>query len=279
MNKIVTFKKLAVIALILLAAPFFTAKAAEKNLIVGGKRVGQVILGDSASKYESFLGPRTAVSSTFFDYPKRKMALLVKDGVINGIMVYSPQYQTAEGVRVGAPASILLKRYGQYLKTESGSLVYSELGLAFIEKDGRISRIMVVQASPDTLLGDKMVVPGVRAGGIKIGMDINMVEKYWGQPTSQNVLESNKSVMVYNYTTKAVKLLVTEGIISGAQINSYKYQTQEGIGINSTREQVIKTYGSRYNEVKGSIMYNSLGIGFYFNEGKVIEILLTFRKE
>lgn len=253
--------------------------ASPATLITGGKGVGPVSLGQPVSRYEKFLGRAVMKSPVFYDYPARKMALLVKNGVIEGIMVYSPSYRTSSGVAVGMPLSVLEKRYGSYLRTDAGSLVYNDLGLAFNEKDSKISTIMVVAATKDPLLGDGVLVPGVRAGGIKIGMEMSAVEKYWGSPTSTNPLESSQKITVSRYDQKAVKLLISDGLVAGVQINSFKYKTPEGIGVNSTKEQVIKTYGSRFREVNNSLMYNSLGLGFYINEGKVMEILLTYRKE
>ncbi|MFP4497261.1 MAG: hypothetical protein ACLFQV_03540 [Vulcanimicrobiota bacterium] len=252
---------------------------AGDNYIVGGKRVGPILIGKPLSQYEHLLGNRATINPSFFDFPQRKIAILVDNSRnIKGIMVYFQNYKTKQGVKVGMPVSALNKHYGNYLKTDAGSLVYSELGLAFNEKSGNISRIMVVQSTPDTLLGDKMIVPGVRAGNIKIGMEIEGVKKYWGEPKSAEPLKGNQKIIVYNYENKAVKILVGDGIVHGLQINSYKYQTPEGIGIDSSKDKVVKTYGNRYSEVENSLMYNSLGVGFYIHKDKVLEILVTYKK-
>ena len=260
--------------LIMTAAPSIGAD----RIIIGGKRVGPVTLGAPLSKYASYLGNRKMISPTFFNYPKRGMALLVKNGKVEGIMVYSTDYKTRKGVRVGTPLAKVRKHYGNYLRTESGSLTYSELGLSFNESGNKVTRIMVVHAAVDPLLGDKAVIPGVRAGNLKIGMDVSAVKKYWGEPTKTRQLENNKSVTIYQYDPKAVKLLVTDGVVAGVQVNSYKFRTPEGIGIDSTREQVVKTYGKQFKKVKDSVMYPSMGVGFYFHKNKVIEILLTYRR-
>lgn len=136
---------------------------------------------------------------------------------------------------------------------------------------------MVVQAKPDLLLGDKMIVPGQRLGNIMLGMDINQVEKHWGQPNGKEKIDSKFTICKYNQ--KGIKLIVEGGIVAGAQILSYKYRTPEGIGVKSTREQVLKTYGKRFKEVKNSISYTTLGIGFYFTNNEVVEILLNPRTE
>ena len=247
------------------------------NIIVGGKRVGPVKLGDPLSKYEKVLGPRKTLSQTFFDYPKRGIALMVKNGKIEGIMVYSSAYKTKEGVKVGASINLLEKKFGAYLKTDTGALVYSDMGLAFNEKNYKITKIMVVQAKPDLLLGDRMIVAGQRLGNIMLGMDISQVQKHWGQPTGIEKIDSKFTI--YKYNQKGIKLIVEGGIVAGAQILSYKYRTPEGISVKSTKEQVIKTYGKRFKEVKNSISYTTLGIGFYFTNNQVVEILLTPRTE
>lgn len=247
------------------------------NIIQGGKRVGPIKLGESLSKYEKVLGPRKALSQTFFDYPKRGMALMVKNGKIEGIMVYSSAYKTKEGVKVGSSINLLEKKFGAYLKTDTGALVYTDLGLAFNEKNYKITKIMVVQAKPDLLLGDKLIVPGQRMGNIMLGMDINQVVKHWGQPSGTEKID--QKFTIYKYTQKGIKLIVEGGIVASAQILSYKYRTPEGISVKSTKEQVIKTYGKRFKEVKNSISYTTLGIGFFFNNNEVVEILLIPRTE
>ncbi len=246
-------------------------------IVVGGKRVGPVMLGQPVAKYENFLGPRSTKSPRLFYYPARKMLLLVNRGKIEGITVFSPKYRTKKGVRIGQSVSILKKKYGNYLKTKAGSLVYTELGLSFLERNGKIFAIQVVHAKADPLLGDKKIIPGVRVGNIKIGMDISVIEKYWGKPA--RVERVKGKVLVYRYPHKAVSILVAEGIVAAVQINSYKFSTPEGISIGSTYNQVIKTYGKRFKQVNKSIFYNNLGIGFYFDKGKVLEILLQYRRE
>lgn len=258
--------------------PTPTIGTKSDNIIVGGKRVSSIELGQPIGKYEKVLGPYKVVGS-MFDYHKQGITLMVKNGIVEGIMVYSPTYKTPEGIRVGMPTKKLKEKYGNYLVTEAGALVYTELGLAFNEKDSKITRIMVVPATPDPLLGDKLIIPGDRAGNIKIGMDISRVEKLWGKPTSVEKHPNNDKVFQYKYEQKGVVILVEDGIISGVRILSYKFQTREGISVKSTKEQVINTYGKRYKEVEDSINYKSLGIGFYFRKGEVLEILLTQKAE
>ncbi|MCE1246894.1 MAG: hypothetical protein LWY06_09635 [Firmicutes bacterium] len=267
---------------VLLLLLFFAAvslPAFADTVIVGGKRAGGVELGQAFSKYEKRLGKKRAIGTTMFDFPGSKMALMVKNGVVEGIIVYSPGYRTAEGIRVGDPVKKLKDKYGNYLTTETGALVYTELGLAFNEKDYKITRIMVVPATPDPLLGDKMVVPGKRAGNIIIGMDYSSIEKQWGRPDSSEKMQGNEKFTVHKYEKKGIKIISESGMVAGAEILSYKFRTPEGIGVKSTRDQVVKTYGKRFKEVKDSIDYKSLGIGFYFNKGEVIEILLSPKSE
>ena len=249
--------------------------ALADNIIVGGKRVGPILLGQPLSKYEKILGPRKTLSQSFYEYPKRGIALMVKQGKVEGIMVYSKGYKTKKGVKVGSSVKLLKKKYGNYLKTDTGAMIYTDLGLAFNEKDYKISKIMVVYAKPDPLLGDKMVVPGRRMGNIMLGMDIKQVQKHWGKPTTVEQMAGNPKFSIYKYNRKGVKLIVESEIVAGAQILSYKYRTPEGIGVRSTKDQVIKTYGKRFKAVNNSISYPSMGIGFFFNHNEVIEILLS----
>lgn len=256
----------------------FASPVAANNKIVGGKRIGPVELGQPLEKYRQFLGPQKTINPNFFDYPDRKLAVMVKNGIVEGVVTYSPHYKTDKGVAVGASIKVLNEKYGNYLKTNTGALIYTDLGLAFNEKDYKISRIMVVPASPDPLLGDKRIIPGDRAGNIRIGMEISQIVSHWGEPTTKEQLPNSK-YSLYKYNHKGVLILVESGIVAGVRILSYLYQTPEGISVNNTRDQVEKTYGKRYTEVQSSIDYKSLGIGFYFHEGKVMEILLTPRSE
>jgi hypothetical protein len=252
--------------------------SANDKLVVGGDRIGPVTLGKTVAEYEAFLGKYNQISSNFIDCPSRKMLLHTQNGKIIGIMVYSSDYKTREGIKVGDSVSALVKEYGNYLKTEAGALTYSELGLAFNVKDDKISRIMVISAAPDQLLGDKVVVPGVRAGNIRIGDNAQNILNIWGRPDSIENSDKNPSVVSLRYKNKAVTIITVDGVVSGVVINSYKFRTSEGISIDSTFEQVAKTYGTEYKKVHNSIMYHSNGIGFYMHENKVIEILLTYRK-
>ena len=227
--------------LITFFCPYCTAKTTQNDfLIIGGKRIGPVMLGQPLKKYQKFLGQSKKIKHTFFNYPKKGLAVLTENGIIVGIMTYSPKYGTKQGIRVGSTVSDLRKKYGNYLKTDAGSLTYSELGLACVEKDGKITKIMVVKAEPDPLLEDSKIIPGSRAGGIKIGMNIDLVKKYWGKPDTVTPTPKTVSPLLYVYRKKAVSLKVSDNIIKEIIIESYKYMTEEGIDINSTRTQVIK---------------------------------------
>jgi hypothetical protein len=255
------------------------AESKKDTMIIGGKSIGPVSLGEKDEKYLSFLGRKQPISSTFTNYPDRGIALLTSRGVITGIMAFTPSYKTPEGIRVGDPISKLVNTYGNYLKTNAGSLTYSELGLAFNEKDNKILRIMVIIASPDPLLGDKIIVPGYRVGKIKLGANIEEIIRSWGNPDSQEKLEKNDKIQVYKYKNKAVKFLVGSGLVMGIQVDSYKFRTPEGISVNSTLAQVKKAYGEKFKKVEDSYYFESRGIGFYIHKNKVLEILLTPRKE
>jgi hypothetical protein len=248
------------------------------NQIIGGARIGPVTLGQPVALYTSYLGKQIHVSLNFIDCPSRSMLLQIQDGRITGIMIYSSDYKTREGIKIGDPVSNMVSQYGRYLQTDSGSLVYNELGLAFNIRDGRISRIMIVQATPDFLLGDKLLIPGIRAGNIKIGDNANKIMEAWGQPDSVDKSESNPDVRILKYKRKALNIIVTGEIIRGMTINSYKFRTPDGIGIDSTLKQVTDIYGSNFKKVEDSIMYESRGIGFYIHNNKVIEILILDRR-
>jgi len=269
---------IAITLLLILTIKVTGISAQNDRLIVGGKRVGPVYLGKPLGKFEKILGPRKVINPSLYDYPNKGIAVMVKKGIIRGIMVYSRMYKTGKGGKVGDSIKILKKKYGNYLITDAGALIYTELGLAFNEKDYRITKILVVPSSPDPLLGDKIIVPGQRVGNIKIGMDISIITKHWGNPKSVKKLPGSQ-ITVYTYSHKGMKILVESGIVAGAEIMSYKFRTREGISVNNSRNQVVKTYGKRYRQVKESINYRSLGIGFYFHKGKVISILLTSRME
>jgi len=270
---------IAVVAAMFIFLIISPVLAKYDNFIVGGKRVGPVMLGKPLSKFAKFLGPRKTSNPKFFDFPRRGMALLVKNGIIEGIYVYSPGYKTKKGIRVGSSVNVLKKKYGNYLKTESGAMIYTDIGLAFNEKDYKITRIMVVYPKPDPLLGDKLIVPGVRVGNIRLGMEIGRVKLHWGKPTTIENMGKKSKFSIYKYNKKGMKIIVESGIVAGAQVLSYKYRTPEGIGVKSSRQQVIKTYGKRFKSIKDSINYKSMGIGFYFHNGEVIEILLSPRSE
>ncbi|GAG32963.1 unnamed protein product, partial [marine sediment metagenome] len=63
--------------------------------------------------------------------------------------------------------------------------------------------------------------------------------------------------------------------INGAPaVKACKYQTSEGIGIDSTESEIISAYGEPSKRSKGALSYNKLGMRFELDSGQVSLIQL-----
>jgi hypothetical protein len=139
-----------------------------------------------------------------------------------------------------------------------------------------------------------LIVPMERVGLIKAGMTLDEVEKVMG-PSKDPTFGSGKQRREYPKLGLTIKLVSdgsrkVESVQCGSLdpndnlVKSNKHQTEEKLGIGSSRDKVIETYGqpSRIKDdwagtsPEEALYYDSLGIRFFITSGKVHQIIVIF---
>lgn len=138
------------------------------------------------------------------------------------------------------------------------------------------------------------VQPGAGVGDLRLGMSLPEVERKAGLPRIKKWLNDGIS---YSYPSSGINVFASgdpmrvSRITAGsgfAEKNQWMREfwgkTREGIGIGSTREQILRVYGlpeagnvlldykPRIDE--GSLVYRRLGIAFLMHENKVIRMTI-----
>ena len=127
-----------------------------------------------------------------------------------------------------------------------------------------------------------LITPGVSVGKVKAGMSEDEVVAALGKP--DKMLGGSMSYdsqlgfsVICGRKTKMVGAVFCGGGVA------FKGRTKEGIGIDSSRADLIKTFGqptSAEPETAGQerLEYKPLGLTFFLQEGKVFHIIVDLRK-
>ena len=118
---------------------------------------------------------------------------------------------------------------------------------------------------------------GVRVGPVAIGMEMKEVRKLLGKPDS----ESDLSLL---YAEEGIKVVSKDGvkvmnIVCFSEVQGLpnaqpcQYKTTEGIGIGSSRAEVIEAYGAPSHERSGRLVYKDLRSVFSMEDDRVVRIL------
>ncbi len=130
--------------------------ASGDRRIVPGVRVGGMHLGRSArivlaqwgqpQKKSPVAGQRGA---TLWSYLHSKgMMVVVRRGVVAGLIVVSPEFRTPEGVHVGSSRADVVACYGAPQRGSDGMETYPRRGLGFVYDQSRaVQEIFVLEAS------------------------------------------------------------------------------------------------------------------------------------
>jgi hypothetical protein len=117
--------------------------------------------------------------------------------------------------------------------------------------------------------------PGAAVGSVHSGMTIQQVIAELGQPD-----QTNDSALAYSH----LGLMVAPGdgdvVHRVTIVNPFAGRTKEGIGIGSSRADVIQAYGEPTIAKPGTpnyefLRYSKLGLVFQLNDGKV-DIMSVF---
>lgn len=127
------------------------------------------------------------------------------------------------------------------------------------------------------------IEPKVRVGTIKTGMTAEQVVAQFGAPqrTTANALEYTRLGFAVMPVAGAVQVVMC-GDVTGANgplVKAFTGRTKEGIGLTSTRQEVIRAYGEPTSDEKfpggrESLRYDSLGITFSLEAGKVHHMII-----
>jgi len=133
--------------------------------------------------------------------------------------------------------------------------------------------------------GAAMVIePNVRVGNIRSGMKMDEVVRELGEPQRRtgNALEYTRLGLAILPNRQGLAQAVMCGDVTGINgpfVRKFRGRTKEGIGMNSTREEVIKAFGPPTDTEKfptgiESLRYPDLGLGFSLDHGKVHHIIV-----
>ncbi len=129
-----------------------------------------------------------------------------------------------------------------------------------------------------------LIEPKVAVGPVRAGIKTQEVIAKLGEPQRRtaNSLEYTKlgfAVMPDPEGTIRVVLCGDVTGINGPLVSAFSGRTREGIGLNSTRQDLIKAYGEPTSSEKfvgstESLRYDSLGITFTLEAGKVYHMIV-----
>ena len=126
-----------------------------------------------------------------------------------------------------------------------------------------------------------LITPGVSVGKVKAGMSEDEVVAALGKPDKMQggSMSYDKQLgfsVICGRKTKMVGAVFCGGV-------AFKGRTKEGIGIDSSRADLIKTFGQPTSAEPGAagqerLEYKPLGLTFLLQEGKVFHIIVDLRK-
>lgn len=137
----------------------------------------------------------------------------------------------------------------------------------------------------DTLL----IVPWVSVGKVTKYMTTNEVESVLGKPEkwqgAMMVYDRSLGMSVAQTKRGAMVVFCGDSSLKYPGVKAFKGRTKEGIGMLSTRAEVIKALGQPPTSqasyagdvIQEQLEYKTLGLTFTLESGKVIHILVDFR--
>jgi hypothetical protein len=140
----------------------------------------------------------------------------------------------------------------------------------------------------DSEPGPPMVIePNIAVGKVHIGMRVEDVIAQLGEPQRRtaNALEYTRFGFAVMPAPDGIIQVVMCGDVTGINgplVKAFTGHTKEGIGLKSTREELVKTYGQPSSDEKlpggtESLRYDSLGITFTMEGGKVYHMIIRLR--
>lgn len=132
-----------------------------------------------------------------------------------------------------------------------------------------------------------LIEPNMSVGKVRAGMTLSQVVAELGEPprrtaTALEYPQLGFAVLPGPDDLAQVVMCGDVTGINGPFVKAFRGQTKEGIGMNSTREQVIRAYGEPTQAEKmragiESLKYQGLGITFTLEGGKVHHMIVRLR--
>src|SRR5208283_5854307 len=128
-----------------------------------------------------------------------------------------------------------------------------------------------------------VVEPGVAIGSVHSGMMIQQVIAELGRPDQTVVSASPEINGALEYTNIGLSVIPGGGVVRSVGVRPpFAGHTKEGIGMGASRADVIKAYGeptaAKLIQPDSEVLrYDSLGVRFQLQDGKVDLIVVTFK--
>jgi len=127
----------------------------------------------------------------------------------------------------------------------------------------------------DTLLGDKLIVPGVRVGNIYLDKSATYIEKEWGNPEAVTPLTGHiRGKLLFYSSTKGIILITERNRIKAIVVVSPVFETEKGLKVESDSS-LIKKNHSNGAAIGEQMIYKNEGISFLVKAGKIKEISIN----
>jgi len=128
-----------------------------------------------------------------------------------------------------------------------------------------------------------VVEPGVAIGSVRSGMTTQQVIAELGQPDQTVVSASPEINGALDYTNIGLSVIPGGGVVRSVGVRPpFAGHTKEGIGMGASRSDVIKAYGeptaAKLIQPDLEVLrYDSLGVRFQLQDGKVDLIVVTLK--
>ena len=159
------------------------------------------------------------------------------------------------------------------------------IGAALLLSEGGCS-VKSEQASSGTN-APMLIEPYAGVGKVRAGMTIDQIIAELGKPERKTgkALEYTKLGLAVLPGTNGIVQAVMCGDVTGINgpfVKAFTGRSKEGIGMNSTREEVIKAYGEPTSSEKfiggiESLQYAPLGLTFTLEGGRVHHMIVRLR--
>lgn len=255
---------------------------AETSVIQGGVGLAGFKLGAAFESVQKQLGKPPQVKRSPSDpksgmafYPEKGLAFLLnREQTIIGITVTEAKYRTSAGIGVGSSVDQVKAAYGNGLSRGAFNLSFPDHGLSFAFTDRKVTHVYVTKIEESQAMhGDRLIVPGARAGEIRLGAAPAVVERVLGKPDRVGHLKGG--LKLWTYKDKGLRLVMSEGV-EGILITTGDFITSEGVKVGATSADIKRSFGPHGEKTSRGLFYRQRGIGFLLERDQTIEIQVLY---